>query len=117
MYQPRMKFFQALFLSSSVLLSINASAQQERSVAGVNNREEAPKVGLRVLKVEFATPADEAGLQFMDLISKYGNYQIVDASSYFAAREAYAKAPDSKVEMVYWHNGERVATWVKPGRL
>jgi tetratricopeptide (TPR) repeat protein len=100
-----------------VLLSINVCAQQERSIAGISTKEEPPKVGLRVTKVEYGTPAHEAGLQQMDVICRYGNHQIVDAASYFAAREAYDKFPESKVEIVYWHFRERVATWIKPGRL
>jgi len=107
----------ALFLSALLLLSMNVSAQQERTVAGISTNEVPPQVGLRVLKVEPGTPAEEAGLQYMDVISKYGDYQIVDASSYFAAREAYAEFLESKVVLVYWHGRERVATQVKPGRL
>ena len=113
----RMKIFQTvLLLSLTAWLSINGGAQQERSVAGATTKEEPPKAGLRVLKV-LGNPAAEAGLQTMDVVSRYGNYQIVDAASYFAAREAYEKFPQSKVEIVYWHNRERVATWVTPGRL
>ena len=113
----RTRIFQTFLLfAATALLSMNISAQQERSVAGVTTKEEPPKTGLRVLKV-LGDPAEEAGMQSMDVISRYGNYQIVDASSYFAAREAYEKFPQSKVEVIYWHNRERVATWVKPGRL
>ena len=107
----------ALLLSLLVLLSITVCAQQERSVAGISTKAEPPQVGLRVLRIQYGTPAEEAGLQFMDVICRYGNYKIVDASSYFAALEAYEKFPDSKVEMVYWHNREQVVTWVKAGRL
>jgi tetratricopeptide (TPR) repeat protein len=118
MHRWKIKVFRlALFLSPLLLLSVNVSAQQERTVAGISTKEEPPKVGLRVLTVEPGTPAEEAGLQYMDVISKYGDYQIVDASSYFVAREAYAELPESKVILVYWHGRERVATWVKPGRL
>ena len=106
--------FALIFMATPVTARL---AQQERSVAGITTREEPPKVGLRVLKVELGSVAEEAGLQSMDVIARYGNYQIVDASTYFIAREAYEKFPESKVEIIYWHGRERVVTWVKPGRL
>ena len=118
MQTSKINFFGlALLLSLLVLLSMTVCAQQDRSVAGISTKAEPPRVGLRVIRTEYGTPAEEAGLQFMDVISRYGNYQIVDASSYFTALEAYEKFPDAKVEMVYWHNREQVVTWVKAGRL
>jgi tetratricopeptide (TPR) repeat protein len=118
MHRLKIKVFKlSLFLSPLLLLSVNVSAQQERTVAGISTNEVPPHVGLRVMKVEPGTLAEEVGLQYMDVISKYGDHQIVDASSYFAAREAYAAVPDSKIVLVYWHGRERVATQVKPGSL
>ena len=104
-------------LAVTMLLATSVVAQTERSVAGVSTKLEPPKVGLRVTEVVADTPAEEAGLQTMDVLSRYGSHEIVDAASYFRAREAYEEFSESKVEIVYWRGRERIATWVKPGRL
>ena len=109
-----------LLLFALIFLAAPVPAQpapQERAIAGVTTREEPPKVGLKVLSVEPMSVAEEAGLQKGDVIARYGKYQIVDAVTYLRAREANEKFPELKVEIVYWHNRERVTTWVKPGRL
>lgn len=108
---------QPFVLALSLLLSISVVAQSERSVAGTSTNLEPPKVGLRVTEVVAGTPAQEAGLQPMDVLSRYGRHEIVDAASYFRARETYEEFSESKVEIVYWRGRERIATWVKPGRL
>jgi tetratricopeptide (TPR) repeat protein len=104
-------------LAVSMLLAISVVAQTERSIAGVSTKLEPPKVGLRVTEVVPGSVAEEAGLQTMDVLSQYGSHEIVDAASYFRAREAYQEFSESKVAMVYWRGRERIATWVKPGRL
>ena len=104
-------------LAVSLLLSISVVAQTERSVAGISTKLEPPKAGLRVTEVVAGTPAEEAGLQPMDVLTRYGNQEIVDAASYFKARETYEEFPESKVEIVYWRARERISTWVNPGRL
>jgi len=111
----RFKFL-IFVLSVSALLSINGTAQ-ERPAAGTSSNEQPPKVGLRITEVKAGSTAEEAGLQPMDVISRYGRYQIVDASSYFVAREAYEKFSASRVEIVCWRGPERIAIRVMPGRL
>src|SRR4051812_10145988 len=73
-----------LLLLASLLISINAFAQ-DRPVAD-SSAGEPPKVGLRVIEVLPGSPAAAAGLQTMDTISKYGDFAVVDAASYFVAR-------------------------------
>ena len=104
----RFKFL-IFVLSVSALLSINGTAQ-ERPAAGTSSNEQPPKVGLRITEVKAGSTAEEAGLQPMDVISRYGRYQIVDASSYFVAREAYEKFSASRVEIVCWRGPERIAS-------
>jgi tetratricopeptide (TPR) repeat protein len=91
------------------------SAQQ---AAPNKDGESPPQVGLRVLTVEYGSIAQAAGLQKSDLIVKYGDASIVDAASYFAARDAYEKLPpETKVQLIYWHYRDKVVASVSPGRL
>jgi tetratricopeptide (TPR) repeat protein len=117
MHRWKIKIFALALLLSASVLSANLHAQQERSVAGNSAAEQPPKVGLRVTEVLSGSPAEQAGLQPMDVLSRYGQYEIVDAASYFTAREEFEKSPESKVEIVYWRSRERLTTWIKPGRL
>jgi tetratricopeptide (TPR) repeat protein len=103
-----------LLLLTVFLLSINVAAQQDSPVAGAG---EPPKVGLRLLEVLAGSPASSAGLQPMDMISKYGDFAIVDAASYFAARDAHQRSPNAKVEIVYWRGRQRMTSIIPPGRM
>ncbi|HSS19743.1 MAG TPA: hypothetical protein VLL54_06690 [Pyrinomonadaceae bacterium] len=47
--------------------------------------------GLRVTTVYPGSPAQRAGLRTFDLIFRYGEHDVVDEASYFAARESYAQ--------------------------
>jgi hypothetical protein len=42
----------------------------------------------RVIKVVPNTPAEAAGVQVMDLLSKYGEFTVVDHSTYYKARQS-----------------------------
>jgi tetratricopeptide (TPR) repeat protein len=106
-----------LLALSLVFVSCATKAQQTISVAGLTTEENPPRVGLRVLNVHDGSVGSEAGLKAMDIISKYGDFAIVDSASYFAARDAYEKYPAAKVEMVYWRGRQRVAIQVSSGRL
>ena len=76
-----------------------------------------PYVGCRVIKVIPDTPAERAGIQVMDLLSKYGEFTVVDHSTYYKAREAYSKNPKVKIPVEFWRGGERIVIRVFPGRL
>jgi tetratricopeptide (TPR) repeat protein len=105
-----------LLLLTVLLISINVAAQQDRPVAE-GGAGEPPKVGLRVLDVLAGSPAASAGLQPMDTISKYGDFAVVDAASYFAARDAHQRSPNAKVEIVYWRGRQRMTSIIAPGRM
>ena len=100
-----------LLLIGLALATMSARAQTESALAGVSTKEEPPKVGLRVLSVEPGGRGDEVGLQTMDVIARYGNFEIVDASSYFAAREAYENSRGLKLS---WFIGAPVSAG-RPG--
>ena len=104
-----------LWLAATIFLSINVAAQQERSNSTVDA--EPPKVGLRVLEVLAGSPAAAAGLQSMDIITQYGDSQVVDAASYFAARDAYQRSRGAGVEIVYWRGRQRMRSIIRPGRM
>jgi S1-C subfamily serine protease len=105
-----------VLLLALLLISIDAFAQQDRAVAD-NSAGEPPKVGLRVLEVMAGSPAASAGLELMDTISRYGDFTVIDAASYFAARDAHLKSPSAKVEIVFWRGRQRLTAMISPGRM
>jgi tetratricopeptide (TPR) repeat protein len=105
----------ALLLSLLLSISLNATAQQEKATADGNG--EPPKIGLRVLDVLAGSPAASAGLETMDVITKYGDVTIVDAASYFVARDTHQRSPNAKVEIVYWRGRQRMTSIIPPGRM
>src|SRR5436190_16587695 len=109
----RLRKRKTLLLLGPLLISINAFAQQDRPVAD-SSAGEPPKVGLRVLEVLAGSPAASVGLQSMDVISKYSDFAVVDAASYFAARDAHQKSPTTKVEIVYWRGRQRMTSIISP---
>jgi tetratricopeptide (TPR) repeat protein len=102
----------SLFLAFIVLGSIVSNVRaQETNTAN----EKPPQIGLRVLEVLERSPAQAAGLRPMDVIVRYGDAAIVDAASYFVARDAIEKTR-APATLVYWRRGERLETVVS-GRL
>lgn len=73
--------------------------------------------GLRITEVYPGSPADRAGLKFMDVIFRYGEFQIVDDASYFTARDAYEKSPEATVDIMVWRDGKVITKTVDSGRL
>jgi tetratricopeptide (TPR) repeat protein len=53
----------------------------------------------------------------MDVIFRYGDFEIVDDASYFAARETYENGREAEIPIVVWREGKAVRTTVEPGRL
>jgi len=52
----------------------------------------------------------------MDMLTRYGKFEIIDHSSYFKAREVYDKLVPS-VEIEVWRGGTRLKTKVPTGPL
>lgn len=76
-----------------------------------------PQQGVRVIEVEPGDQADRAGIQVMDLLTKYGEFTVTDYSTYYKAREAYLKQPDKKVQLELWRGRTRFTVHVYPGLL
>lgn len=100
---------------ASTYASLPAHSSQVQSSQA--SAEQPPGRALRILKVEEGSPAQAAGLQPMDLLSRYGEFEIVDHASYFTARESYEKSPDARVKIVVWRGRQRLAATVPPGRM
>lgn len=73
--------------------------------------------GLRILEVNEGSPAQKAGLKPMDIIFRYGDFDVVDDASYFAARDAYENGSAAEISIVVLRNGKALKTNVEPGRL
>ena len=76
-----------------------------------------PFVGCRVIEVTPGGQAERGGIRVMDLLSKYGEFTVVDHSTYYKAREAYYKSPQEKVPVEFWRGPEKIVIHVFPGRL
>ena len=74
-----------------------------------------PQQGVRVIEVDPGSQEDRAGIQVMDLLTKYGEFTVTDFSTYYKAREAYFKQPDKKVQLELWRGRTRLTVQVFPG--
>jgi tetratricopeptide (TPR) repeat protein len=90
------------FIFSVVLLSCAAFEARAQETTTAN--EKPPQTGLRLLEVLDRGPAQTAGLRPMDIIVRYGDFPVVDAASYFAARDTIEKSRTPAV-IVYWRGG------------
>lgn len=73
--------------------------------------------GLRITKVYPGSPAERAGLKTMDVIFRYGEFEIVDSASYFTARDAYEKSPEATIDIMVWRDGRVITKKIESGRL
>ena len=71
--------------------------------------------GLVISSFLEGSPAPRAGLKQLDIIFRYGDFEIVDDASYFAAREAYENRRESEISIVVWRGGKAVSVTVGPG--
>jgi tetratricopeptide (TPR) repeat protein len=76
-----------------------------------------PERGLRVSAVFPDSPAEAAGLMQPDLITQYGEFEIVDDAGFFAARNHYEEAHVPTVEIVIWRGRNRLTARVPTGWL
>ena len=99
--------------------TISASASDyTRRLPGLQKGiESKPTRGIRVVKVYEKSLAQKAGLQENDVVLKYGEHDVTDDASYFAARDAYEKSGEVSVEVVVWRGNERLTLRVPTGRL
>jgi tetratricopeptide (TPR) repeat protein len=73
--------------------------------------------GLRIIRVFADSPAERVGLKPMDLIFRYGDFDVLDDASYFAARETYEKSRAPEVQLLVWRDGKAVEFMVPSGWL
>jgi tetratricopeptide (TPR) repeat protein len=73
--------------------------------------------GLRVTGVHPNSPAATAGIRPMDVITKYGDFDIVDDAGFYAAKDHYEQAGRPIVEIVVWRVGYRWTANVRSGWL
>lgn len=76
-----------------------------------------PELGLRITRIYPDSPAEEAGLLPMDLITEYGGYPIIDQASFFAAGNQLAESRTPDVTVVVWRGLRRMKARARPGWL
>ena len=76
-----------------------------------------PQRGLKITQVFHNSPAESAGLHTMDVITKYGDFEIVDDVGFFAAKNHYEAAHTPTVEIVVWRGLTRMSAQVRSGWL
>ena len=76
-----------------------------------------PKRGLQITQVFPDSPAETAGLHTMDVISTYGEFEIVDDATFFAAKNHYQEKHIPTVEIVVWRGLTRMSAQVRSGWL
>lgn len=101
--------------ATSACSSLLARSSQVRGPQ--ESKERFPGRGLRITEVHAGSPAEQAGLKRMDVIFHYGDFEVLDEASYFAAREVYENGRESKLPVVFWRDGKALKTTVEPGRL
>ncbi|HJX89688.1 MAG TPA: hypothetical protein VJ372_04285 [Pyrinomonadaceae bacterium] len=112
------KLLIAAFLSV-VLLSGCSSLLARTSQLSPSQRtgESPPQRGLKITQVFPNSPAESAGLHTMDVITKYGGFEIVDDAGFFAAKNHYEAAHVPTVEIVAWRGLTRMSAQVRSGWL
>jgi tetratricopeptide (TPR) repeat protein len=74
-----------------------------------------PTRGLQITQVFPNSPAERAGLHNTDLITKYGEFEIVDNAGFFAAKNHYKEAHIPTVEIVVWRGLNLMSAQVPSG--
>jgi tetratricopeptide (TPR) repeat protein len=105
-----------LLVSGTYGCSASLARSSKGRVADVSI-EHPPTRGLRVLKVIPGSPAEHVGLMPMDLIFRYGDFEVIDDASYFAAREGYEKSGAAEIPLLVWRNGKAMKFTVAAGWL
>lgn len=105
------------FLLCLVLAGCATSFAQSRLADLPEGNREPPKVGVRIIEVDPDGQLAKAGIQVMDLLSRYGKFTVVDHSTYYKAREFYLKTPDQKVRVRIWRGRAPMTIEVMPGTI
>ena len=81
------------------------------------SKEHYPGRGIRITVVHQGSAAELAGLKTMDVIFRYGDFEIVDDASFFTARDNYDNGRASEIPFVIWRAGKALRIAVPPGKL
>ena len=108
---------QLCLLLNIVLTGCAPSFAQPQQLQLPEGNQVPPKVGVRVIEIIPAGPAEGAGVQVMDLLSKYGKFTIVDHSTYYKAREFYLRNPNVKVKLEFWRGRSPFTIEAFPGTI
>lgn len=103
--KPHVLLILCLLVSATCSCSAILARAAKGRVTDVPNQPP-PSRGLRVLTVIPGSMAERAGLKPMDLIFRYGDFEVVDDASYFAAREIYEKSQAPEVPILVWRPGK-----------
>lgn len=103
------------FLLIVILAGCASSFAQSPQYELPEGNREPPKVGVRIIEVDPEGQLAKAGIEVMDLLSKYGKFTVVDHSTYYKAREFYLKTPDQKVKVRIWRGRMPRTIEVLPG--
>jgi tetratricopeptide (TPR) repeat protein len=113
-HRPLLCFF---FLLTVVLTGCASLSPQPLQAQAPIEEKRNSGHGVRVIEVIPDGQAERAGIQTMDLLSKYGKFTVVDHSTYYKAREFYLKTPDVKVKVEFWRGHAPRVIEVLPGQL
>lgn len=100
-----------------ILAGCTCSFAQSRLADLPEGNREPPKVGVRIIEVDPEGQLAKAGVEVMDLLSRYGKFTVVDHSTYYKAREFYLKTPDQKVKVRIWRGRMPRTIEVLPGMI
>src|ERR1700752_75510 len=114
---PKISLLRFCLLLTVIFTSCASSQAQHRPAQMPYVEREPPKLGVRVIEITPEGQLQKAGIQVMDLLSKYGRFTIVDHSTYYKAREFYLKNPDKKVKLEFWRGRTPMTIEVLPGTI
>jgi tetratricopeptide (TPR) repeat protein len=111
--------YTAVVVSLLIIFSVCSRVAAQTRPAGTpqDSRPAYPGKGLRLIKVNYGSPAERAGLKPMDVLLHYGDFAIVDDASFFAARDTYEHGSETQISIDVWREGKVLRMMVPPGRL
>jgi hypothetical protein len=112
-----LSYLRYCLLLMALITNCASSHTQQRLSDLPEGNLEPPKVGVRVIEVDPGGQLDNAGIQVMDLLSKYGKFEVVDHSTYYKAREFYLRTPHKRVKVQFWRGRVPMMIEVLPGTI
>jgi hypothetical protein len=110
-------FFKMLLILLLICGCTSLIAQTSQGQDSQEAKERFPGRGLQIVKVFEDSPAEQAGLKTMDIIFRYGDFEILDDASFFAARDTYEHSGKSEIPILIWRGGKAVRAAIRPGRV